>query len=218
MRGVLIAGAMALVLAACGAAPPQIMDRQDYLAEATRIYQHESKERVLEAAEAIIRTSDPQNVDMRYTDDGFTAIRRYFIYAVIAAARGQEKWELHTEERPNAVEASLSISDEGTSASGYSAEHYDMSMNSIPLYRLFWKRMDYMLGRTADWPSCDEEKKLLEAQGTNAVSALGGLCGITSAERDAVPQPLPAQPFTAAEKNASASEKARAAIMNRPGM
>ena len=68
--------AVGVVLSGCGAAPHVIADRQDYLAEATRQYPGEGKERVLAAAEAIIKTSDPNNVDMRYTGNGFTALRR----------------------------------------------------------------------------------------------------------------------------------------------
>ena len=203
-----------LFLAGCGAAPYKISDRQDYLAEATRVYAGETKERVLQAAETILKTSDPANIDMRYTGNGFTALRRYFIYAVLAAARGQEKWEFNVEERPNAVEASLSVSDQGESVGGYTRTRYEGAMNSIPLYRLFWKRMDYMLGKRPDWVSCNEESKVLEAQGTNVAAALSGLCGGTSAGRDAVAEPLPPRPVTAGQKNAAARASARSKVMN----
>lgn len=211
MKMILAVSALALTLGGCGTAPVQINDRSDYLAEATRLYQNEDKERVIRAAETIIKTSDPTHVDMRYEGNGFTALRSYFVYAVLASQKGQEKWDFHIDEKPNAVEASLSISDQATVYGGYSAEHVEGSMKSIPLYRLFWKRMDYMLGRRADWASCSEEGTALANAGINAMAALSGLCGGTSYGKDTVPEPLPTRAVTAAERNAADRERARKA-------
>jgi hypothetical protein len=211
MFRVFAAVTIATGLAGCTSAPVQIADRNDYLAEATRIYPKEQKERVIRAAEAIIKISDPNDVEVRYVNDGFTAIRRYFIYAVLAASSGQEKWEFHVDERAAAIEASLSISESGTVAGGSSFNHFDSAMSSVPLYRLFWKRMDYMLGRRPDWVTCEQEAAELGRTGTNTVAALGGLCGPTSDGRDSVPAPLPAVPVLAAERNAAARNASRAA-------
>jgi hypothetical protein len=204
------------LVAGCGVAPVQIMDRGDYLAEGTRLYPNESKERVIQAAETILKTSDPTKIDMRYVNDGFTALRRYFVYAVIVAASGQEKWEFHTEERARAIEASLSISEAGVSSGPYTSTPYEGAMKSIPLYRLFWQRMDYMLGRRPDWVSCEEAEAPLKSSGTNTVAALSGLCGPTSPGRADVPQQLPRKPVTAGERMASERATKRAAVMNAP--
>ena len=190
MRLVPIAG-FCLFLTACGHAPVQINDRQDYLAEATRTYQKQGKERIIQAAETILKTSDPNKFDMRYTGGGFVGLRKYFIYAIIASASGQEKWEFNVEEKGDTQVAALTLSDAGITASGSSINRYEGSLNAIPLYRLFWKRMDYMLGNRPDWVTCNQEVELLRAADVNPISALSGLCGPTSAGRDApAPEPL----------------------------
>ena len=181
----------ALTLAGCGHAPIQITDRQDYLAEATRTYPGEQKERVIQAAETILKSSDPGKLDMRYTGKGFVGLRQYSYYAILAAGQGQEKWEFEVEERPGSQFASLSVSDAGIVAVGSSVRHHENALNAIPLYRLFFKRMDYMLGRRPDWVLCADETQALQQTGTNSMSALSGLCGATSAGRDdAPPEPL----------------------------
>ena len=184
------------ILAACGlllsscAAPHQIRDRSDYLAEATRTYQNETRERIIGAAETVLKISDPQDFEFRHNINGFTGLRRYTVYAVLAAAQGREKWEFQTEPvGPNAVRASISVSEAGRATGGYSSTPYENEMASVPLYRLFWSRVDYVLGKRPDWIACDQAAKEEESKNTNTAAALGGLCGPTSDGRDAPPPP-----------------------------
>jgi hypothetical protein len=189
-----IAGIVALVvtLGGCAAAPHQVRDRDDYLAEATRVFPGESRERVLKAAETVLKISDPADFEFRYTLTGFTGLRRYFIYVVLAAASGREKWDFMTEIEPAGLRASVSISEEGTSGGGYNQQRYEGAMASVPLYRLFWSRVEYMLGKRPDWVTCEQAGAELQSASTNSVAALGGLCGPTSNGRNApAPEPFP---------------------------
>jgi hypothetical protein len=192
---------LALACAGCGAPAHQVRDRDDYLAEATRVYPGESRERILKAAEAVLRQSDPPDFEFRYTLTGFTGLRRYVIYAVITAAVGREKWEFFTEPDPGGVRSSVSISEEGSTSGAYGSQNrYESAMASVPLYRLFWNRVDFMLGRRPDWISCAEATAALEASNTN-VMALGGLCGPTSDGRNSPPpDPFPPLAPPVAEK------------------
>jgi hypothetical protein len=183
---------LCVALGGCATAPHQVRDRDDYLAEATRVFPGESRERVLKAAETVLKISDPADFEFRYTLTGFTGLRRYFIYAVLASANGREKWEFLTEPDPGGLRASVSISEEGTASGGYSANRYEGAMASVPLYRLFWSRVEYMLGKRPDWTSCDQAAADLASSNTNTVAALGGLCGPTSDGRNApAPEPFP---------------------------
>jgi hypothetical protein len=188
--------ACVLTLANC-AAPHQIRDRSDFLAEATRTYENETRERVVSAAETVLKISDPNDFEFRHNINGFTGLRRYTIYAVLAAAQGREKWEFLTEPAgSNAVRASISVSDAGRATGGSSTSPYEGVMASVPLYRLFWSRVDYMLGKRPDWMTCDEAAKAEESKNTNTLAALSGLCGPTSDGRDA-PAPPPLQALVA---------------------
>ena len=179
----------ALILGGCNS--HQIVDRSDFIAEGTRNYSNEPRERIIEAARIVLRHSDPTDFEFRDTLTGFTGLRRYFIYAVIAASNGREKWEFQTEADGKAVRAAVSVSEAGVSTGGYSTQPYEGRMASVPLYRLFWDRVDYMLGRRPDWVSCEQAEAVLKASNTGTL-ALGGLCGPTSDGRNAPPpEPLP---------------------------
>jgi hypothetical protein len=184
--------ALSAALAGCAAAPHQVRDRDDYLVEATRIFPGETRERVLKAAETVLKISDPTDFEFRYTLTGFTGLRRYFIYAVLASASGREKWDVMTEPDPAGLRASVSISEEGTASGGYSQNRYEGAMASVPLYRLFWSRVEYMLNKRSDWVTCEQAGAELASSNTNTVAALGGLCGPTSDGRNApAPEQLP---------------------------
>lgn len=180
-------GASLMTLAGCSA-PHQIMDRQDFLAEAARSFPGENRERIVAAAETVLQHSDPGDWDVRYTINGFTGLRRYMVYAVLASQHGREKWEFQTEQpTPGRWNASVSVSETGVTASSYHAQTFDQSMASVPLYRLFWDRVDYVLGRRPDWVSC--EQATAQLQGEVPAVALGGLCGATSGGRAGPPPP-----------------------------
>ncbi|TAK50270.1 MAG: hypothetical protein EPO23_03425 [Xanthobacteraceae bacterium] len=190
--------AVVALLGGC-AAPHQIRDRGDYLAEASREFPGETRERIIRAAEIVLKISDPTDFEFRHTLTGFTGLRRYTVYAVVAAAQGREKWEFLTEDQPGRIRASVSVSEAGVRSGGYSSAPYENAMASVPLYRLFWKRVEYMLGRRAEWVTCDDAAEELVATRTNVTVALGGLCGPTSDGRDA-PAPTPLPPLPAQEK------------------
>jgi hypothetical protein len=187
--GRVLFAATAALLSAC-APPHQIRDRSDFLAEATREYRGETPERVITAAQTVLRVSDPTDFEFRNSLNGFVGLRRYVIYAVIAAANGREKWEFNTEQpAPGMVRAAVSVEDAGQATGGYTRERYEGAIASVPLFRLFWDRVDYVLGRRADWKTCDAAAAELQATNTNVGAALGGLCGATSDGRNAPPPP-----------------------------
>lgn len=188
-----------LVLSGC-AQPHQILDRSDYLAEAARTFPGETRERVIKAAETVLRLSDPSDFEFRYTLNGFTGLRRYFVYAVLASQSGREKWDFLAERTPTGIQASVSISEAGVTSGGYSSTPFERNMASVPLYRLFWSRVEYVLARRPDWTTCDEAKEELEKTKTNTAEGLGGLCGSTSQGRDAPAPPQMAAMVVITEK------------------
>src|SRR5690348_12557219 len=96
--------ACALAFSACAKPPEKIASREDYVREATRTYQGETRERVIKAAEIVLKNSDGEHFEFRYTVDGFVGLRRYFMYAVIASSSGRERWEFETRQTPGAIE------------------------------------------------------------------------------------------------------------------
>lgn len=185
MRLLLLAGVFFSV-SEC-AAPPRMEDRQDFLAEATRTYEGETQERVIGAALNVLRQSDPRNFQFENSFNGFTGYRKYFIYAVIAASQGTDKWIFDTQVSGGGVRALVTASDSGEAVSSNTRTRYSERLASVPLYRLFWSRVDYVLGRRPDWITCDEAQAALDAAKMSAPIGLSGLCGPTSAGRNNPP-------------------------------
>ena len=195
------------VATAC-AAPHAVIDRSDFLAEGTRTYNGQPRERIIEAAQFVLKYSDPQDFEFRDNLTGFVGLRRFVVYAVVAAAVGREKWEFTTEPHGAGVRASVNVSEAGQVSGSYSSAPFEGRMASVALYRLFWNRVDYMLGRRPDWVSCEHAVAALQATNTNSTAALGGLCGPTSDGRT-FPPPAPLEPLPAFSATAAPLTRVR---------
>lgn len=180
---------MSLAATACIAQP--VGPRNGQMAETVRTYSSESRERVIEAARAVLQQSDPSDFEFSETLSGFVGLRRFMVYAVLTTATGREKWDFQTEPKGKGIRALIAISEAGVNSQTFSSQSFEQPLLSPPLYRLFWSRVDYMLGQRADWVSCAQAEAEASASGMGG-SALGGLCGPTSGGR-AAPAPAPLQ-------------------------
>lgn len=187
MRFFVVASITSIALAACTSLP-EMTTREEFLSQTTKTYSGESKERLIKAAELTVRSTGARNLDFRHATDGFTAFRPYVIYMVIAAKVGREKWVFAASETPNAASASISLSDEADAITSTGSTRTDVSVKYAPVYQLFWRRMDYLLGRSPVWPSCTDARRELEVAGVDW-SYLNPLC--PSNEDEPIPQVLP---------------------------
>jgi hypothetical protein len=165
----------------------------DWLKEATRVWPGETQARLISAAEAVVRHADPTDTTLEYSKAGFLARRKFVIYAVVAAAVGEDRWTFSASENTEGASASVRIIQRGTAFSGSSSERFRDNQTDIGGLRLFYARMDYLLGRRPDWVTCDAAAAKLslpvDKQGTDS------LCGLTLQGRDAPPPAkLPPKP------------------------
>jgi hypothetical protein len=179
----------ACLLAAC-ARPERTTTHADWLREATRVWPGESKARVIAAAEAVVKHSDPRDIKVEYSKQGFVARRKFFIYAVLAAVDGEDRWTFHASENAEGASASVRVIQRGTAQSGRFGERFRENEVYVGSFRLFYARVDYMLGRRPDWITCSEAPAKLglpaEAPGLQA------LCSLTHQGADAsAPSKLP---------------------------
>lgn len=192
-RGVLAVLGAAMSLCGC-AREPKISDRQTAMVEASRTFSGETRERVIEAAEKVLRASDPDDFEFSERLNGFEGRRHWMIYLVLSSAVGIDKWDFQTEEIGHSLRASVSVSIQAQGSSRYSHLYVDVLDNKIALYRLFWARVDYVLGRSTHWPTCEEAWDEQDAKGFNR-TAIDSLCGLTNDGRTA-PPPAPLKPVT----------------------
>ncbi len=63
-----------ILLSACARAE-RVTSHADWMREATRVWPGETKARVIAAAEAVIKHSDPRDIQVEYSRQGFVARR-----------------------------------------------------------------------------------------------------------------------------------------------
>jgi hypothetical protein len=183
------------LLAAC-ARPERVASHADWMREATRIWPGETKARVIAAAEAVVKHADPRDTQLEYSKQGFVARRKFFIYAVVATADGEDRWTVHASENAEGASASVRIVQRGTAISGRTSERFRENQVYVGSLRLFWARVEHLLGRRPDWVRCSEAAAKLalppEAPGLQA------MCGLTHQGADAPPPAkIPAKTATA---------------------
>lgn len=158
--------------------------------EATRVWEKETKARVIAAAEAVLKHSDPGDIVFEYRAGGFLARRRFSIFAVLATAEGEDRWNFAAAGNEEGASASVRIIQRGTARSGNMSQSFRDNQTFVGTFRLFWARVDYMLGRRGDWIGCEAAPAALGLPA--AEPGTDGLCGITHQPRSAAPPaPLP---------------------------
>jgi hypothetical protein len=178
--------AAALLLTGCTPAA-RVTDHADWLKEATRAWPGETKARVIAAAEAVVKHADPRDTIVEYNRHGFSARRKFLIYAVIATASGTETWTFSSAENEQGASATVRIVQRGTAQAGSNSERFRENQVYLGSLRLFYARIDYMLGRRPDWLTCAEAPAKLALPANSP--GLQSLCTLTHQGRDAPPPP-----------------------------
>ncbi|WP_427183621.1 hypothetical protein ACL598_17530 [Bordetella bronchialis] len=155
-----------LLGALAGCATQKQLTREEYLQTTQRTFQGKSAEDVYHAAEKLFRLADGDDFTFAYTDTSMTASRRWSIYLVLTAAFGTDTWLIQTKDVPGGVKVSVQVSTVagsvvpmGTTGGDFTATGTPSLTNLVPgtaIYDVFWARMDYLLGLSQRWMTCEE--------------------------------------------------------------
>ncbi len=199
---------LAMLLAGC-VGGPKVESHADWLAEATRTFPDEAPERVIAAAETVLRHADPGDFTFDYRAGGFRAERKFLIYAVLAAADGVDRWTFGAARAGGGTRASVWLRESAQVHGMGGTRRASATLHQVGTFRLFYARIDYLLGRRPDWVACREAPAKLglpaDSPGTSS------LCGLTLQGRDAPPPPpvprvVPTVPIASAEPPFEAEE------------
>ena len=144
------------------------MTREQWQQETKRIYKDVSAEEVLESAEKLFNLWD---ADIGFFDKGLSASQTYgFIDTFFI------NWRVNVEQiNENSVKASVNLE---TSLPGVIIVGNPPPTSSTPyIYRLFWSRMDYFLGKSDKWFSCKDWVKFNDYNSSEAAQ-LRGPCSL----------------------------------------
>jgi hypothetical protein len=195
-----IAAALLAALAACTPAR-RVATHEEWLREATRVWPGETRARVIAAADAVVKHADPRDTTVEYNRHGFAARRKFFIYALIASASGTETWTFSSAENTQGASATVRIIQRGTAQAGSQSERFRENQVYLGSLRLFYARVDYLLGRRPDWITCSQAQEKLDLP--TGAPGLQSLCSLTHQGRDAPPPPKVAPKPTGASAPAA---------------
>jgi hypothetical protein len=167
MKPLVMMLAVSLVLAGCTTKPPTPWTREEAQTVTTRTYKGVSPDQALAAAEQIFRLADAKDLSLSYGDGTLQAQRNVLVYAVLAAVSGNYVFEVVA--KPTTGGTVVSMNTRSNLSGTYSFP------TSEPVswpqgYRLFFDRMDYMLGKSDVWLTCPAARKAY------AVQAIEDLC------------------------------------------
>ena len=163
MRG-LIAVGLLVALAGCATQPK--MTRDEYLKTTQREYVNKTPDDVFKAAEKLFTLADGDDFTFHYTDDSMSASRPWVVYLVFAASMGTDNWLIRTKEEGNKTKVSALVSTAMGSVAPMATTGGDWTATGLPgggnivagtaIYDVFWARMDYLLGKSDKWMSCEQ--------------------------------------------------------------
>jgi hypothetical protein len=169
LKNSLISILITLIFSNC-AVQPKLQGRSEWLSATTRNYEGVNKEDVLEAAEYLLRLADGNDFSISHQPDSLQARRDWISYILIFAGFGTDYWEVKAVDLPNGdIKTTVVISTQSQSSGiteisvsggtpSMSPSFGDLINNPI-VYKLFWSRMDYLLGKADRWLTCGEASK-----------------------------------------------------------
>lgn len=152
------------LLASC--ASHRTLTREEWLQIGQRNYTGIEKEKIINAAEKLLKLADGNDFQFSYTPDGFVASRRWLLYMVIAATVGTDYWTFEVKEVDKKLIANVRASSVAGNVNGYPTGGGQVSTVTTPsigvplqgtaMYDMFWNRLDYLLGLRNTWMDCDQ--------------------------------------------------------------
>lgn len=142
------------------------MSRDEFLKTTSRTYENKNPEEVLAAVEKIFMLSDGDDYTFVHTKTGMLANRKWLVYLVFAASTGTDSWNVQTEKTEKGTLVQIYASTTYGTVAATSNASTGVDTTTIPstgnfiqgnsLYDLFYKRLDYLLGKSDKWTTCLE--------------------------------------------------------------
>ena len=151
-----------LVVALSGCAAPKQYTQEEWEKYSTRFYKEKTPDQIIKAATRLFLLSDPDDYGFNRFENSLEAVRKQFNLLRVS----YDKWTLKTYPKEGGTKAMLGFI--------WMAGTYPSGTQDEGTYELFWARLDYLLGLSENWITCDEYYDLVEK---NKMGKLGmGLC------------------------------------------
>lgn len=178
MRKITVAIFFAVTLLASCSARKQLTpeealaERERQIQMMSRVYEGMSPNEILMAADRVFRLAD-SDYTISHAETSLVATRNWVLYLVLTAAFGTDTWVVETFPAENATRVVTRHSGQAQSLAptptvGFNGQ-LGMTASTGPSiqgastwsgpYRLFYERVDYLLGQRGDWVKCRDAKE-----------------------------------------------------------
>lgn len=162
MRGVKVVVLLAslVVLSACATPERPAMSKEERSAVTSRSYDGKTREDVFRAAETLFRLADEDDFKISYPGGNMVAIRPWIIYVVLSATSGTDVWTVMADDTSAGVIARAEVQ---TTMPSMVAKYAGGAVKGTAIYDIFWARMDFLLGKTNHWMTCQDSNERVAA-------------------------------------------------------
>jgi len=185
----LVATALCLLPIGCAATEPLTLaqleaNRERNVAAAMRTYPGRTIDEVKAAAFEVLRLLNPQEMKLDVRQDRILASQTFWLNLILSGSSGQRWYEVVISEDDAGATVVLNLEQEveqgaliipmksSSFKQGIAASGDDRLLAN---YAVFYERLDYMLGRRADWPACSTYEKGLYSPGYFCGGLNGGI-------------------------------------------
>lgn len=183
------------IVSGCATTSMGPSSREDWDSTHVRTYENVTPRQVQDAAEQILKLAD-KDFTFEYPDSGLIATRKWMFYVVISASSGTDYWTVETKPEGAAtrvvvrvtraastIMASPVIGGQGVASMASGTPGFPLEQRA--LYKLFWDRMDYFLGKNPVWTTCDSFKERIKVEFPRGWDrgAMDTLCAINTDDR-----------------------------------
>ena len=145
-----------LVLEGC-AVPEPVATRQEFIEAQRKLYTGVTQVQITNAAKQVFLLADSDEMRFIHTSDRIIAQRRGITYFIVFSTH-TEKWTIETLDVDNGVFVTTEVEPQ-TDGTSYSPQ-------GIGPYMLFYNRLDYLLGQTDTWMTCEDYNRIAETHPT----------------------------------------------------
>ena len=167
--------------------PPPLPD-EEWDAAHNRHYENLTQAEFYAAAEEVFRLADGGDFEFEYDlyeKNQLVAKRSFFVFAIFVVVGGQDEWYLRAIPNGTGIDGNARMfRKERMSDGSLPVRESKYLIRSVAALTMFWGRMDYVLGRSDHWPTCDEFEAMYENETNPNRSALGALCNMTMKDVD----------------------------------
>jgi len=178
----LIMFSAAFIFVGCTALKP--MTREEYLDVTQRVYTDTNQNNVFAAAEKLFNLADKSDFVLQHTENSIIGTRQWSMYLILTAVFGSDHWKVSAIDVGGVTKVSVMV----TTASSQSLGIFDAESGTVDtfmtpglngkppvgpaVYELFWARMDYLLGKSDKWMTCEDMDVLIKEKKTYGITAV----------------------------------------------